>query len=257
MEGKSNGRLIAFRVVAGLAALLSLLTFFFAADSWSDEGSIHRVHNLAMAVVVLFMMTIPLVLAIKSPSDSVAPFRVWLALALAGVVAGILAGDLLAPEGYLISTVVAALTYVLNPAMKDVNRCVKANLMQLGVSVVALVPAFIYGLSQGDLQKAGDPKVDTHVEFHHYSGMAWVALSLAICGIAAAFPGSGKLLAGRLVGVSAVLVGALSLVYPDFDGAYDTIWAGLTILFGVIYIALGEMDAKKAAPATRDAPVTP
>lgn len=250
MEGASKGRLIAFRVVCGITVVLSLLTVFYAVGSFIDEkAAMHRVHNTSMAIAWILLAAVPLVLAARSPSKAVSGFRVWLGLCLAGVVAGILSGDLFEPEGQLITVILAVLTYALNPAMKDVNRCVKANVVQLGMSVVALVPAFIYAMSQADLQKAGDPAVNEHVKYHHYAGMGWIALAFGLCGIAASFPGTGRLLASRLLGTAAVLVGILSLVQSNYEGSYDTPWAIAVIAFGILYCIPAEMDAKKTVGA--------
>jgi len=236
-----RGRLIAFRVLSVIAAVLGLTGLIFVYTSFTDAGEkIHRVHNLAQLWVLVAFMTIPLLAGLKEPRSAVSPFRLFLALSLAMIAGGLIGGDLV-DSGYLIMPIIAAILLALHPARAEVWRCTKGNVTMLLLGALALIPAFTYALGQGDLQKVPPLGMEIHAEFHHFSGMAYVMLSLGLAAIAAAFPGRGQRLAVWLTGLSAVLLGATDLAFAGYVGSLNTMWAWVLILGGAVFILVGEM----------------
>lgn len=244
-----KGMLIAFRIVAVIGAILCGITLAFVVQSLvSDDAAMHRFHNPASAWSYLAFGTVALVAAVRDPAAAVAPFRVWLGLNLAVIAGSIMADDLL--SGVLALLIVAALTYALTPVRRAVNRCVKANVALLGLGVAALIPAFAYALTQGDLQKL-DP-TSSHGTEHHYSGMAIAALSIGLAAIAASFPGTGERLARWLVGVVAVAEGVTALLWSTYLGAWASPWPWIAIAWGIAFIVVAEVMGRK--PTAAEAP---
>ena len=236
-----RGRLIAFRVLSVIAALLALSGLIFVYQSFADAAEkIHTVHNLAQTWVLVAFMAVPLLVGLKEPRSVVSPFRLLLSLSLAMFAAGLIGGDLV-NSGFLFMPIVAAILLALHPARMEVWRCVKGNVTMLLLGVLALIPAFIYALGQGDLQKVPPLGMEIHAEFHHFSGMAYVMLSLGLAAIAAAFPGRGQRLAVWLTGLAAVLLGATDLAFAGYVGSLNTMWAWVLILGGAVFILVGEM----------------
>jgi hypothetical protein len=75
--------------------------------------------------------------------------------------------------------------------------------------------------------------------------MAAAALALPICGLAASLREIGRRVGAWLVGVSAILIGAGSLLLSEYPGAFDTPWAWLTLVWGLAVIALAEREAMR------------
>jgi hypothetical protein len=246
-----RGRLIAFRVVSVLVILLALSSWAFVVASFTDEvEKIHRVHNLAGSIVLLAFVAIPLGVGVARPKAAVAPFRVLLASCLAMIVAGMIAGDLVSGT-YFILPLLAAILLALHPARTDVWDCVRGNVAMLLLGILALIPAFLYALQQGDLQKAPPLGMGVHAEFHHFSGMGFVMLSLGLAAMAAAFPGGGQRLAVWLTGLSAIALGVVDLALAGYVGSLNAMWAWVLIMGGAVFIVVGEMAVRR--PVTDDA----
>lgn len=244
----SKGKLIAFRVVAVIGAILGATgVIYMIAGFTSDDQLIHRFHNVANGLPFLAFATAVLIAAAMRPEAAVAPFRTWIGFNLAIVVGGILGGDLV-KGGFVVMTALAIVTYVLHPSRSEINRCMSANAAQLLLGAAALVPAFIYALHQGDLQKAFPDS--PHGEFHHFSGMGMSALALGAAGIAASFPGTGKRMATWLAGGTAVLLGIASLLLSDYDGHWDSPWSWIAIAYGVVFVLAGELGRPKFAQSS-------
>ena len=242
-----KGRLITFRVISVIAGLLTFLSAAFAVQGYmSAKDKIHIVHNDTQAWVLLAMIAVPMFVGLKSPVSAVAPFRVFVAACLAMIAAGIIGGDLL-ESGFLIMPVIAAVLLALHPARTRVWKCVKGSVAILLLGVIGLVPAFIFALHQGDMQRNVMPGMEEHAKFHHFTGMAFVALAMALGVMAAAFPGTKQRLAIWIAGVPAVLVGATDLAYNGYVGSLNPMWAWATIIWGVLVILVGEMTVRRAA----------
>jgi hypothetical protein len=117
--------------------------------------------------------------------------------------------------------------------------------MLMEVTEVAVVPSVAFALTQAELQRNGVAS-DPHVEFHHYSSMASYALSLSLAAFAAALLLPGRRVAGWIVGVTGAGLGLASLVLSDYPGAFRTVWAWLTLAWGVALVAVAQLRREAA-----------
>jgi hypothetical protein len=234
----------AFRIVAGTVGVVGLaLSAPFAVTSFIDDAqSIHRLHNLVFTGLYGVLLGVALLACAWRPEENVSAFFVAVASGIAGAIAGLASGEFISGVWYagLISIVVL---WALHPLRRELFRASGVDLPTALLSLVALAPAIAWLLTQSDLQRTGQPG-DPHWEFHHYSGMAAVALALPVCGLAASLRESGRRLGAWLVGVSAGLVGAGSLALSGYPGALDGLWAWLTLAWGVAIIVLAETGSR-------------
>jgi hypothetical protein len=107
------------------------------------------------------------------------------------------------------------------------------------------VPAVAFALTQAELQRNGFVS-DPHVEFHHYSGMASYALSLPLAAFAAALRVPGRRIAVWIVGVTGAGLGLGSLLLSDYPGAFETVWAWLTLAWGFALVAVAQLRREAA-----------
>ena len=107
-----------------------------------------------------------------------------------------------------------------------------------------MVPSVAFALTQAELQRNGVAS-DPHVEFHHYSAMASYALSLPLAAFAAALRLPGRTIAGWIVGVTGAGLGLASLVLSDYPGAFDPLWAWLTLGWGLAIIAVAQLGGRR------------
>lgn len=253
----SRGRVLAFRLIAGIAGVLAAgLSFPFAIATLFGSGPdvIHRLHNLSGGLGFGLLSGVVLLLCAWRPERWIAAFHVAIASSLAVVAAGLLSGDLIT-AGYLAQAVIVGVLLALHPARDEVLRPRPPNPVVAAVPVLALIPSFAYALTWSRLQRQGVP-ADPHVELHHYSQMAALGFGLPLVGLAAALGAPGWRAMAWFVGFSWVAFGAASLAWPDFVSAFDPPWAWASIAAGVAIAAAAEWRAarsRRSRPAGRRA----
>ena len=240
-----RGTRVAFRIVAGILGVVGIvLSVPFTVISFVDDAeAIHRLHNVAFTALYGVLLGAALLACAWRPEQNVSAFFVAVGSGIAGPVAGLASGDFISGVWFTgpISIVVL---WALHPSRRALLRPSGVDLPTAILSLVALAPAIAWLLTQSELQRTGSA-TDPHWEFHHYSGMAAAAIALPISGLAASLRESGRRLGAWLVGVSAVLIGAGSLLLSDYTGAFGTPWAWLTVVWGLAVIALAEREAMR------------
>jgi hypothetical protein len=235
-----GGTRVAFRIVAGILGVAGVLfSVPFAVISFFDDAqTIHRLHNVAFMALYGVLLGVALLACAWRPEQNVSAFFVAVGSGIAGAVAGLASGDFVSGVWYT-GPISIAVLWALHPSRRALLRASGVDLPTALLSLAALGPAIAWLLTQSDFQQTGNAG-DEHWEFHHYSGMAAAALALPICGLAASLRESGRRLGAWLVGLSAVLIGAGSLALADYAGAFDALWAWLTLAWGLAVIALAE-----------------
>ena len=246
----SRGRSIAFRIVGWLFGLLTLgySIFFVLLSLLSDDPSdvSHRFHFLAIlaggGLIGVFS-----ILWVMRP-DRTAYFHALVAQALAWLIGGLMGGDLFTGL-YLSGVVGLAILWILHPNRRSVLRLPgRPSNALLMYALLGTIPAWIYAVSQSDLQHG--PASDPHVEFHHWSGIAVAALSIAGAGIATSLRGKGWLVVASWTAFAAVLFGFAGLVFSDLPGApVDIGWSWVAIAAGVGFWLLVRVEAAREAPS--------
>lgn len=248
----SRGRILAFRIVAGLLGVIAFVpSVLFVVGSFTDEAQdIHLVHNVSgLAGYGLVFGAAGSIMAIR-PRDSASAFRALAFGAVLSLVAGLIAGDVVSGFWFF-GAVFALLLYALHPDRAETLRVRSVSPALLGLGFAALVAAGVFALHQAELQRNGNPALDPHAEFHHYSGMAVMALVLAAGALAAATGGGGWRAIGWATGVGAVLYGTASLAYADHLGTIDPTWAVVTLAWGCVLIAVVELEMRRATVVGR------
>ena len=245
-EGRGRG--LAFRIVAGILGVGGIVfSLPFAIVSFVDDSeAIHRLHNVAFTALYGVLLGVALVASAWRPERNVSAFFVAVASGIAGAIAGLASEDFI--SGVWFSAPIAIVVmWLLHPARSRLLRPSDIDVPTLVLSLLALVPAIAFLLTESELQRTGSA-ADPHWELHHYSGMAAAALALPLCGFAASFRESGRRLGAWLVGISSLLLGGGSLVLSDYAGAFDALWAWLTLAWGIAVIAVVEFRLAAARP---------
>ena len=236
---------LAFRIVAGVLGVVGVvLSVPFAVISFVDDAeAIHRLHNVAFTALYAVLLGTALLVCAWRPEQNVSAFFVAAGSGIAGAVAGLASDDFVSGVWYT-GPISIAVLWVLHPSRRTLLRANGVDLPSALLSLVALVPAIAWLLTQSDLQRTGQVG-DPHWEFHHYSGMAAAALALPICGLAASLRESGRRLGAWLVGMAGILIGAGSLALSDHAGAFDALWAWLALAWGVGIVVLAETGTRR------------
>lgn len=246
----SRGRLLAFRVVGWLFGVGTIgYSIFFVLLSLVSDDPVdvsHRFHFLAIlaggGLIGVFS-----ILWVMRP-DRTAYFHALVAQALAWLIGGLMGGDLI--TGLYISGVIGLVVlWILHPDRRSVLRLPgHPSVALLTYALLGTILSWVYAVMQADLQHG--PASDPHVEFHHWSGIAVAALSIAGAGIASSLRGSGWHVVVAWTALAAVLFGAAGLVFSDLPGAPDdTVWSWVTVAAGIGFWLLARVEAARGEPA--------
>jgi hypothetical protein len=238
-ERRGSG--LAFRIVAGILGVGGIaFSLPFTIISFVDDSeALHRLHNVAFTALYGVLLGVALLVCAARPESNVSAFFVAVASGIAGAIAGLASEDFI--SGVWFSAPIAIVVmWLLHPAR--LLRPSGVDLPSLMLSLLALAPAIAYLLTQSELQRTGSA-ADPHWELHHYSGMAAAALALPLCAFAASFRESGRRVGAWLVGIAAMMIGGGSLVLLDYAGAFDSLWAWLTLAWGVTFIVASGVRA--------------
>jgi predicted benzoate:H+ symporter BenE len=121
----------------------------------------------------------------------------------------------------------------------------------LALTVIGAVPLIAYALDMGARARdlAGPP--------HHaqrLSTMAAMALAIGLTGLLAALRTRGSRIPAWSAGAAAIVFGLASVVFPDQPGAVGHGWGALAIAGGVLFIAVGEWEVRRATAAREPSP---
>lgn len=256
-------RRIAFYAVVGLLTLAMLVQWWVVTTPalvWFPDGfvnpffasrvdtfAIHRIHRLASGlttdlvlvgllvqflrpstkeapmwqVSAFFVMAVVLNLIIRPTSDQLPPF-LWIIFAL-----GILAG-LLHPSSPL----------------RRVPKLADGRLLVLTAAMA--VPYGFYAVQNVSMQLSGVPS-DPHWAGSHYQFVAEFPFHLILLGLVSSTALTGRGITIWMAGVSAVLMGLASVVFPGQTSSLGVAWGLALVAWGVAFIVVGRSWAPASA----------
>jgi hypothetical protein len=224
-------------------------SFFFvilAVVSTDPENTIHRFH-FAAGLVGGGLIGVFSIAFVQRP-DWTSAFHVLVGQAVAWTIGGLMGGDFLTGI-YVVAPIGVIVLALLHPDGRSLLRLPgRPNIALLTYALIATVPAWIYAVAEAELQHG--PADDPHVEFHHWSGMAVAALSIAAAGIATSLRGRGWEFANAITSIAAILFGIGGLVFSDYAGAPPPAWSWVAIAAGIGFWLLARIEVAREAPAT-------
>jgi hypothetical protein len=254
----SRARRIWFSGFAVLFALIFGLGFFgwvFLVTGWfaSGDEQIHRVHDLGAFGVAIGLFTATPLLIVSWRRTDTALLQMLGVAAIATVMGSAVAADL----PFMSYAVIVAVPLVILLAIsRGWKRYVEAGDGWDGILVaIALVasPFWVgFALSMARLQRAG-PSSDPHVEMHHWTGMAVMAIAMVLMGLLASLRTPGWRIVAWLTGLGSVVYGLASAVFATYPGnvvpyagSEGSVWGALAIAWGVALIGAAEVRARAA-----------
>jgi hypothetical protein len=251
METRSANSSLAFRIVGWVLGVLTIgYSVYFIVDSIFSSGpgaQSHRFHNLGGfaggGLIGVFS-----ILFVLRPGWT----AVWYALvaqALAWTFGGLMGGDLISGLLFVAPLGVVVLA-LLHPEPRSLRRLPgRPSIALLTYALLGTVPAWIYAVINAEFQHG--PASDPHVEFHHWSGVAVSALSIAGAAIATSLRGVSWQITGTIAALAAIVFGVAGLAFADYAGAPEDIgWSWLAIAAGIgFWILVRVEDAREASSA--------
>jgi hypothetical protein len=241
-----RGRL-AFRIVGWVLGVLTIgySLFFVVLSIVSSDPSntIHRFHFFAGFAGGGLIGVFSIVLVLRPAWTSA--FHVLVAQAIAWTIGGLMGGDFLSGL-YVTAPIAVVVLALLHPDPRSLVRLPgRPSIALMIYAVIATMPAWIYAVTEAEFQHG--PAADPHVQFHHWSGVAVAALSIAGAGIATSLRGTGWEFAGTLTAAASVVFGVAGLVYSDYAGAPPSGWSWLAVAAGIGFWLLARVEAAREA----------
>lgn len=241
---RGRARLIAFRVVAAIGAVLHVLPMVFLAASFTTvDTRIHVVHNAAGSAMFTGVIALGWILAAVSPERMIAPFQAATLAAVAVAVAAALAVDLTTAS---ITVALAGVLFVLHPARPLILTMGRTAPLPLALAALAALPAIGFALSNASLQRNGPP-MDPHVEMQHWTGMAAFGLTAVTVGLVAGLGGPNRRIVAMVGGSMVIFFAMMSLAYSGYPGAVSTPWAIASLIWGAALAGDGYRMAREPA----------
>jgi hypothetical protein len=258
VERRSRGRLIAFKVLAVLFGMGAAIGLFGAGIivGWFDteEGQIHRVHDIGFGVLAGVFLTVGFLAQLHVPERKVSVRYQIVAAGVAAMGAGLLASDpgnglffLLMPVAEL------AIMVAVHPAGMALMRGRGSFSPVMAVLAAAgAVPLVWVSLTWARLQRTG-LDTDPHVEKGHWTIMTAMAFAILLVALLSSLKFSGWKITAWCAGAGAFLYGLAALVFATFPGtnvpypgSQGAGWGAVAMVGGLLFIAAAQWEAVRS-----------
>jgi hypothetical protein len=245
----SNGRRIAFKVLAAIFAAASLGALFGIGViiAWidTDEGGIHRVHDMGFGALYGVILTVGFAVQLWRPERKISAFFQILAVGLAASIAGALAGRAYALVGVFI-VLAWAILLALHPHRSEVRRPIRDGSSPSlgGLAALGTIPWLWYASTAARFQRNG-LALDPHVSQDHWTTMAAMAIGIVLVGWLSCLKLRGWRISAWCAGAATFLYGLISAVYPGRAGSEGTRWGVIAMAGGLVFIGAAEWEARR------------
>jgi hypothetical protein len=167
--------------------------------------------------------------------------------------AGVIGARVEPAIGAVLLLLVVAVLVVVHPAPPEVFRPGPGiDVPVLAFSVLAGVPAIGYAVGMLNLAAEAGPSCffGQCARGDRFAEMAAAAIAIVLVGGLAGFKTPGWRLPLWSAGAGAVLIGSTSIVLTDVPGSLGIGWGSLAVIWGVVFIVLGEWRERHRLPST-------
>lgn len=159
---------------------------------------------------------------------------------------------------------VTLLATIVHPSGRDLLSSfsgARVSWVLVALVLIAAVPLLAYagtqmGLQTGAIEPAhdhaeaghGEEVHQEHIDAGHFAIMVALSLTVIGVGLLASVRPDGWWVAAWMAGLLPILVGLLSVAYPDAASTVEPLWAGAAILWGLVFIVVAEYTQPDGAP---------
>lgn len=247
---------IAFKAWAAILVAVFGVAFFGLTSlviAWFEdvEGVAGPVTELGYGVLFGIILTTGLLVQLRRPERKIAGVQQAFLVIPALVVGSAIAADSQNLVPALIVLPAIGILLALHPASGEFfKRGATLSRTVLAITAIAAVPLVAYALDMG--AQARDLKGPPH-HVQRLSTMAAIAVAIVLTGLLAALQTRGWRIPAWSAGTAASVFGLASVVFPDQPGAVGLGWGAMAVVGGVLFIAVGEWDVRRAT-ATVESP---
>ncbi len=249
-----TARRMAFAAWAAFLVMLFGVAFFgltSLAIAWfgSLEGVAGPVTELGYGALIGIILTVGVASQLRAPERRIAGMQQAALVIPALLIGSAVSADGQNLEAAAIVFVGVGILLVLHPARAQfLRRGARISRPLFAISVIGAIPSVAYALEMGAQAQdlVGPPH---HVQ--RLSTMAAMAIAIVLVGLLASLKTRGWRIPAWSAGLAAVAFGLASAVYTDHPAAVGLGWGGAALAGGVLFIALGEWEAR-STPSPRE-----
>jgi hypothetical protein len=248
----SRARRIALYVSAGLVGgALAVLAVVVLVEGLSDARTVHRVHDLAVAII-LALLAAGFLGTLLTRGRAEAPLQQVLVLFTVLFVVDAVTARL--GPALLVSAALVVPVALLHPRRSALLTVRRPSPLLAGGWLLAAAPLLWYALGQIALQRAAHSAEPHAYPEGHYAGMATMALAFVALGLLASLRGPGWRVPAWSAGLGLALFGVASMATPLLLGAAPAPYGILAVFAGVALVALAELERRAggAIPTSSD-----
>ena len=219
----------------------------------TDEGKIHRVHDIGFGVLAGVIMTVGFLALLRHPERKVSALYQVGAAGVAALIAGLVASDVGLGLVFFVPAVVAVgVLSALHPARAELRRRgAGISGVLAALAVLGAIPLVWLALTMARFQRDGLPN-DAHVKESHWTLMAAMAIAIVLVAFLASARLPGWRITAWSAGAGAFFYGLASAVFAKFPGtdspyagSKGTGWGIVAMAGGLLFIAAAEWEARK------------
>jgi hypothetical protein len=223
---------------------------------WFDtnEGKIHRVHDIAFGVLAGVILTVAFLAQLRDPERKLSLRYQIVVAALAALIAGLMATDLgTGVFFFLIPIVALAILVAVHPAGMALMRGARSFSPPLALLAVAGgVPLIWFALTTARLQRTGI-STDPHVKMSHWTIMTAMLLAIFLVALLSSLMLSGWRITAWCAGAGAFFYGLASSVFAKFPGtsvpypgSQGVGWGLVAMAGGLLFVVAAEWEARRS-----------
>ena len=224
--------------VSGVAFWLFTIVFGIV----GPDQEIHAVHNAVVASLLIVLTASPMIAVARDPEHAGRPLVILAALAIAGLAS---MGLALTPDPFILPVLVMiGVLWWLAPTREGAWPPGRPSVVMVGLVLAAAVLLVPYAIESAGLQRTDH--ASAHAAFFHWVETAFYAFGIVLLGIVGALRPAGFRMATLSAGLALVILGAASVLLAQHASAIGAPWSWLAVLGGVVFVAAGELEARRA-----------
>jgi hypothetical protein len=201
-----------------------------------------RVTIVGVVASLLLILSAPPVIAVaRAPDRALRSLVILAAVGVAGIATMLL--SLTLDPFTLPFVILIGVLWGIMPSRRGAVPDERPSVPMVILVVVLAIGLVPYALDQAALQRTDEGS--EHARFFHWVEASFYALAIVLLAALGAWKPSGFRMASWLAGAALAVLGAASVLLPDYPSALTPSLAWGALVLGPAFVALGEFEARR------------
>lgn len=210
-----------------------------AYTGWFQDFGVHQVHDQLLFTFLWIALVIPFALLLYHPTGRVNTVLAPVLFAVPWIVMAVVVDSPILALGVIFGAL-GVFALVLHPAGRSVlafDRVESVDRSLAGLFAIAAIPLAVYGGLELYKQFT---VTDDHALFVHFGSMALAAFFVVVMGGLAVFRERDWRFAAWSAGLTAAVLGVVSVAYPAIESSLGLVGGSLLVLWAIAFVAAVE-----------------